>query len=81
MGALELKDSILKSLNTADENLLKIVKETIDNYNEDEIVTHSVEGKPLTRKQYKQKISDALLDFKKGNHTTQEDLEKEIESW
>lgn len=81
MGALELKDSILKSLNTADENLLKIVKETIDNYNEEEIVAHSVEGKPLTRKQYKQKISDALLDFKKGNYTTQEDLEKEIESW
>jgi DNA polymerase III psi subunit len=81
MGALELKDSILKSLNTADENLLKIVKETIDNYNEEDIVAYTVDGIPLTRKQYKQKISDAVSDFKKGNHTTQEDLEKEIESW
>lgn len=81
MGALELKDSILKSLNTADENLLKIVKEAIDNYNEEEIVAYSVDGKPLTRKEYNQKISAAVLDFKKGNYTTQEDLEKEIDSW
>ena len=81
MGAIELKDSIMKSLNLADENLLQIVKETIDNYNEEEIVAYTVDGKSLTRIQYNQKIAAAMQDFRKGNHTTQEDLEKEIESW
>lgn len=81
MGALELKDSILNLLNDADEKLLKVVKETIDNYKEEEIVAHTVEGKPLTRKEYKEKLDNAFLDYKKGNFTTQEDLEKEIENW
>ena len=81
MGALELKDSILNLLNDADEKLLKVVKEAIDNYKEEEIVAHTVAGKPLTRKEYKEKLDNAFLDYKKGNFTTQEDLEKEIENW
>lgn len=81
MGALELKDSILNLLNDADEKLLKVVKETIDNYKKEEIVAHTVEGKPLTRKEYKEKLDSALQRVREGHYTTHEDLLKEMKNW
>ncbi len=81
MGALELKDSILNLLNDADEKLLQVVKETIDNYKEEEIVAHTVEGKPLTRKEYKEKLDNALQRVREGHYTTHEDLLNEMKNW
>lgn len=81
MGALELKDNILELLNNADENLLKVVKEAIDNFKEEEIVAYTVDGKPLNRKQYKEKLDSAMQRAKEGHYTTQEDLEKEMKNW
>lgn len=81
MGALELKDNILELLNNADENLLKVVKEAIDNYKEEEIVAHTVEGKPLNRKEYKEELERALQEIRNGNFTTHEDLLKEMKNW
>lgn len=37
MGALELRDSILGYINTADERLLKVVKAVIESYQENEL--------------------------------------------
>lgn len=81
MGALELKDNILELLNNADEKLLKVVKEAIDNYKEEEIVAHTVAGKPLTRKEYKEELERALQEIRNGNFTTHEDLLKEMKNW
>ena len=81
MGALELKDNILELLNNADENLLKVVKEAIENYKEEEIVAYTVDGKPLNRKEYKEKLDSAMQRVREGNYTTQEDLEKEMKNW
>jgi len=36
MGALELRDSVLHYINTADERLLKVVKAVIETYHEEE---------------------------------------------
>jgi len=47
----------------------------------EEIVAYTVDGKPLTLKEYKEKLEEAYLDYKKGNFTTQEDLEKEMKNW
>jgi hypothetical protein len=81
MGALELRDSILKSINTADERLLKVVKAVIESYQEEEIVAFSVDGKPITRSIYKAELANAKLEIQKGEFTSQEDLEKESENW
>ena len=51
MGALELKDSVLQYINSADERLLKVVKAVIESYQENEIVSYTVNGNPLTRNQ------------------------------
>lgn len=81
MGALELRESVLEYINTADERLLKVVKAVIESYQEEEIVAFSVEGKPITRSEYKTQLADAKLEIEKGQYTSQEDLEKESENW
>ena len=94
MGLPELKQKIQMQIENADERLLRIVSSVFDNYlNEDEffettenvvsepIVAYDTTGKPLTLKQYNQEIDKALDDFENGRFISQEDLEKEIDSW
>ncbi len=81
MGALELKDSVLQYINSADERLLKVVKAVIESYQEDEIVAYTVNGNPLTRNQYKIELTQAIEEINNGKFISQEDLEKESESW
>ncbi len=81
MGALELRDSVLEYINTADERLLKVVKAVIESYQKEEIVAFSVDEKPITRAIYKEELAKAKLDIKKGNVISQEDLERESENW
>ena len=81
MGALELKDSVLQYINSADERLLKVVKAVIESYQENEIVSYTVNGNPLTRNQYKIELTKAVEEINSGKFISQEDLEKESESW
>ncbi|GEC71037.1 hypothetical protein FFL01_05760 [Flavobacterium flevense] len=81
MGALELRDNLLQYINQADERLLKVVKAVMESYWEDEIIAHTIDGKPLTKKAYKEELDEAVAEIKKGDFTTQEDLEKESENW
>jgi len=81
MGALELKESVLQYINSADERLLKVVKAVIESYQEDEIVAYTVSGNPLTRNQYKIELTQAIEEINQGKFISQEDLEKESESW
>jgi hypothetical protein len=73
MGALELRDSVLHYINTADERLLKVVKAVIETYHEEEIVAFSVDGKPITRAVYKAELAKSELEIKNGNVISQED--------
>ena len=81
MGALELRDSLLQYINQADERLLKVVKAVMESYWEEEVVAYSVDGKPLTKIAYKEELKEAITEIKRGEFTTQEDLEKESENW
>ncbi len=81
MGALELKKNILEIINNADEQLLKVVKNVIDNYQDDEVVAFSVNGNSLTRNQYKSELKNAIDEIKRGDFVTQEDLETESKTW
>lgn len=81
MGALELRESVLESLNTADERLLKVVKAVIESYQENDVVAYTIGGKPLTRIAYKEELQEAIAEIKRGEYTTQKDLEKESNDW
>lgn len=94
MGLPELKRKIQMQIENADERLLRIVSSVFDNYlNEDAIiettenivseptVAYDTSGKPLTLKQYNEEIDKGIDDFNNGRFISQEDLEKEIDSW
>ncbi len=94
MGLPELKQKIHNQVENADERILSIVSSVFDNYLNDvslaetienevsePIVAYDVSGKPLTLKQYNDEIDKALDDFENGRYISQEDLEKEIDSW
>lgn len=78
MGALELGDSVLEYVNTADERLLKVVKAVIESYQENNIVAYTIDGKPLNRLDYKEELQKAKAEIKRNQYTSQEDLEKEL---
>ena len=56
--------------------------EKIDKLLEEELVVgYAADGKPLTREKYNQRLKNAEDQLKSGQFTSQEDLEKEAETW
>ena len=94
MGLPELKQKIYNQIENADERILSIVSSVFDNYKPDleiiattndnvsePIVAYDVSGQPLTLKQYNEEIDKGIADFENGRFISQEDLEREIDSW
>ena len=82
MASLDLKQSVQNYIDTADNRLLKMIKALVESYHEEvQIVAYTVEGKPLTRKQYNQELVDAETEIQRGELTSVEDLEKESQNW
>lgn len=82
MASLDLKQSVQNYIDTADNRLLKMIKALVESYHEeDQIVAYTVDGKPLTRKQYNQELVDAETEIQRGELTSVEDLEKDSQNW
>lgn len=69
MGKLLLikKETVLEQINKI------LEKETI--------VAYSVNGKPLTKKEYNENLAEAEKQIAEGKFKTQEELEKDIKNW
>lgn len=81
MGAIDLRQSVLDYVKSADNRFIRLVHALAESYEEEEIVAYTVEGKPLTKSEYRQELLDAESEISRGEYTTQEDLEKESENW
>lgn len=82
MVSSDLKQSVQNYIDTADNRLLKMIKALVESYHEeDQIVAYTVDGKPLTRKEYNQELVDAETEIQRGELTSVEDLEKESQNW
>ncbi len=81
MGAVELRNTLKDDINEADERLLYILKAVVESYRENDIIAYTVDGQPMTKKQYSQELVDAEAEIARGEFTTQEDLENEAENW
>lgn len=85
MTTMDIKEDILTAINKADSRLLRLINALIKSYHEaeqeEEIVAHTVDGKPLTLAEYRQDIMKAEAEIDRGEYITQEDLEKEVRSW
>lgn len=56
-----------------------VLNETLNE--DDAIVAYTVAGEPLKAEQYKKRIKEADEAISRGEFTTQEDLEKEVDGW
>jgi hypothetical protein len=65
-----------------DSNLLERFEVFLDmQLSETEIIAYTVQGDPLTKEMYIEKVKKAESSVKAGNFTTIEDLERESENW
>ncbi|PCH75968.1 MAG: hypothetical protein COB98_07595 [Flavobacteriaceae bacterium] len=84
MGATELRDKLLHLINSGDENFLRALYDFSEQKKAEEkteIVAYTVQGEPLTKELYIEKVKKSEAAMKKGHFTTSEDLEKEMLSW
>jgi len=81
MEAVNPKERLIQYINNADEGLLHVVKAVIESYKDNEIVAYSVDGDPLTQKQYHRELMAAEEEVAQGEFISQEDLEHETETW
>lgn len=67
-----------KILNVSKASLLDKISNILD---EEMTVGYTTDGKPLTKKQYNERLLIAENQIESGDYTTHENLEKEIENW
>jgi sensor histidine kinase YesM len=81
MKADDLKKRIIGYIDNAEPELLNKLSDVIENYQKTKAVAYTLEGKLLTKGEYEQELKIAKDEIKKGKFTSQEDLEKEAETW
>ena len=74
MEAMNLRDTVLDYIANADEHLLKVVKAVVENYNESDIVAFHPDGRPMSRKEYKNALDNAENQVSEGNYISAEDF-------
>ncbi len=71
-------DVMQKIMGVSTPSLLKKINDILDN---EMVVAYTVEGKPLTKAMYNERLHLAEQQLRSGEYTAQEDLEKEAENW
>ncbi len=67
-----------KIMGVSTASLLEKINDILD---DEMAVAYTVDGKPLTKAMYNDRLKNAEQQLQSGNFTPQEDLEKEIENW
>lgn len=78
MKIYDLKTEILSLVNEADQELLKVIKKTIDTYASKVAVTYNIKGKSLNRKNYIARIKDSEEQIKKRKTISHAELKKNL---
>jgi hypothetical protein len=71
-------DVMQKIMSVSTPSLLEKINNILDN---EMIVAYTVDGKPLTKALYNERLDLAEKQLQSGEYITQEDLEKEAENW
>lgn len=71
-------DVIQKIMGVSTPSLLEKISNILDN---EMIVAYTVDGKPLTKAMYNERLHSAEKQLLSGEYITQEDLESEAERW
>jgi division protein CdvB (Snf7/Vps24/ESCRT-III family) len=71
-------DVMQKIMGVSTPSLLEKINDILDN---EMVVAYTVDGKPLTKAMYNERLDLAEKQLQSGEYITQEDLEKEAENW
>lgn len=71
-------DVMQKIMGVSTPSLLEKINDILD---KEMVVAYTVEGTPLTKAMYNERLHLAEQQLQSGEYTTQEDLEKEAENW
>lgn len=71
-------DVMQKIMGVSTPSLLKKINDILDN---EMVVAYTVDGKPLTKAMYNERLDLAEKQLQSGEYITQENLEKEAENW
>lgn len=79
MSLLATKLKVVQKILALDqESIIKKIEKILEN---EMVVGFTVDGKPLTKKEYNQRIATAERQLKNGDVISQEDLEEESDNW
>ena len=67
-----------KIMNVSEASLLDKISDILD---KEMVVGYTTNGEPLTKQQYNERLLVAEKQIETENYLTQEDLERDIESW
>ncbi len=83
MKSAEIKEYIHQNIDKLDSRFLQAMYAMMQSYISDEnsIVGYRVDGEPISKRELKSSVLEAEKRIEAGEYTTQEDLEKESETW
>lgn len=79
MGTLELKNKLVKIINSSDERFLRMVNALYHSYQEkdteeNEVIAYTIKGEALTKASIIKNNKEALLSIQKGEYKTHEEI-------
>lgn len=78
MGAPTIKEKLHHFIEDGDPKLIKMLYAVAKEYTQDD---YTLSGKPMTATQLKKRVREAKARIAKGQYTTHDDLEKEMQEW
>lgn len=81
MGEIELKKELHHFIDHADDQFLKMVYAMSKEYKSTSILGFNVDGSPITKEALTERVTLASKRVKSGDFISQEEVEKEVESW
>lgn len=78
MSAIQIQEKLKSYIKTGDLRLLKLLYAVAKEYTDESLI---MPGKPMTSKELRTRVKASKERVKRGEFTTQEDLEKEMTEW
>ncbi len=84
MKTMDLRHKLIENINMADERLLIIVNAVFESYQKtspkEEVVAYSVNGVPLTKKEYIELNDQAEAEYHQGEFSTHKEVKEKFRS-
>ena len=83
MSISEIKETIVQQLDEADEKLIRMIYAMMEVYQkeDDPVISYDIHGNPRRASELKKLLDKEVVDVKKGNYLTMNELEEKSKEW